>query len=144
MNYRDKIQKEITLPSGSTIVIKKLTTFNGSSMEKKFGESDIDYSIRIAKFVLLSKTGLLDGKLTIVERVENPESQISIEEILQEDANAIFDSVIEFSNLSKRDQGARMTFPEDKQGTEAGCQCAPNGQDVSGDTPIPTARPVAG
>lgn len=145
MSYRDRLRKTIQLPSGATIVIAKLNTFNEpflTTPRKRNGEAEAEEGngIRLAKFALCNPAnGPLEfegEKLRIVDKPEAALGEITIGELEQADATAIFNSVLDFSGLSKAGQEARDTFHE---GQTAGGATPSAGAIVS----LPADRPAA-
>jgi len=143
MSYRDRLRKTITLPSGATIVIHKLNTFNEPFLTTRRrncdGDNDIESGVRLAKFALSNPNNgplTFDGEsLRIVDKDEAGEGEITISQLEQSDADTIFKAVLEFSELTKAGQEARATFPE---GQEAGGSTSPNG----GVVPLHTNGPA--
>src|SRR5690348_15028986 len=105
MSYRDRLRKEIKLPSGATIVIHKLNTFNEPFLtaRRKNGDGDpeMESGVRLAKFALTNPgNGPLtfeNEQLRIVDKPEAGPGEITINELEQADADLIFKSVLEFS-----------------------------------------------
>lgn len=135
MSYRDRLRKKITLPSGATIVIHKLNTFNEPFLTPRRrgeGDADLESGMRLTKFALTNPNNgplLFEGEaLRIVDKPKADAGEITIEELEQADANAIFSEIIEFSGLTKAGQEARKTFPE---GQEAGGSNPSTGSIVS-------------
>ena len=135
-NYRQRLKKEIDLPSGERITIEKLNAFNAPFIEKRATEDDGQNGIRLSRFILTQKVGPLDG-MKIVETVTDSKTEIGIQEIEQADVDCIVDAVLEFSGLTKRGQEARKTFPETATN---GSACPPSREALSG---APADGPVA-
>ena len=130
MSYRDRLRKQLALPSGATIVIHKLNTYNEPWITpRRNGEEDA--GIKLAKFCLTNPNNgplQFEGEqLRIVDKTAG-EGEISISELPQEDAECIISAVVEFSGLNKAGQEARKTFPE---GQETGSAIASPGTVVS-------------
>lgn len=136
MSYRDRLRKKIELPSGATIVIHKLNTFNEPFLtpRRRNGDGDVDLEsgMRLAKFALANPNNgpLIFGSesFRIVDKPVAGEMEITIDELEQADADAIFKSVLEFSGMTKAGQEARDTFPA---GQETGGATPSAGQIVS-------------
>ena len=134
MSYRDRLRKKITLPSGGTIVIHKLNTFNEPFLSPRRrngsgeGDADMESGARLARFALANpNNGPLEFQgesYVIVDQPVAGPREITIGELEQADADAIFKTVIEFSGLSRAGQEARDTFPE---GQEEGGAAASRG-----------------
>ena len=131
MNYRERSpsRKEITLPSGAVIQIKKLNAYATPALAKRVADDEASYGARLSIYILTDRTGPLEG-LKIVEKVADEATEIAIEELDQADAEAIVSGVMEFSGLTKRAEEARATFPE--AGQTNGHQCAPSGNALPG------------
>jgi hypothetical protein len=135
MSYRTKLQKSITLPSGSKVNIRKLNAFNEPFLNKRQSETDEDAGNRVAKFILLNCIGpiVTDGEsLTVVEKKESEcsKNELGLTELDNVDATFIVNQVIDFSGMSKAGQEARKTFLEAQP--ENGGERASAGEAVSG------------
>lgn len=124
MSYRDSLKKKIVLPSGPTVEIRKINAFNLPFIEKRVKEDEGTHGVRLTRFILLNKIGLIDG-LRVVESVTDESKEISPEEIDHADLQFIVQNVVEFSGLSVRAEEARKTFPE-AEGSRG--ECPPAGQ----------------
>ncbi len=114
MSYRDKIEKEFTLPSGSKIRIDRLNVLNQPFTDKRASEDPSAYSFRLALFILCNKTGPIDGQFRIVEdgKVTDRNTEIAVGQLVQEDADFIVKSCLDFSGFGAAEEAARKTFPE--------------------------------
>lgn len=111
MNYRQRLEKSLLLPSGVTVRIQKLNAFATPFLEKRVSDDSSDHGARLSRYILTNKVGPVEG-LKIVETVQNPNTEIGIDELEQPDIDAIVAEVLEFSGLTKRGEEARKTFPE--------------------------------
>ena len=146
MSYRDRNRKSITLPTGATIVIAKLNTFNEPFLVSRKGDDDLASGVRLAKFALTNpnnsvmafQTGTEIERLRIVDKPTAGDGEITIAELDQQDADTIVREVIEFSGLGTAGREARKTFPE---GQATGGEPPSAGHDLprAADRPIETA-----
>lgn len=108
------MKKEITLPSGARIVIKKLNSFcEAFTTRKQTDEERQDASLR--KMLANPENGplMFEGKpLRIVDKPTAGDGEIRIEELEQADVNTLCQEIISFSGLDKAGAEARKTFPE--------------------------------
>lgn len=120
MNYRDRLSKEITLPSGSTLTIHKVNVYDTAYSDG--GGIDEQKGARIARYLMTQKTGKIDGVFSIVDKAkpDDPSTELTIAELDQLDAEFIVQQIMDFSGMTKRGEEARKTFPEGekKNGTE--------------------------
>lgn len=142
MNYREKIQKLLTLPSGSTVVIKKLNAYDLAGLERRASDDDLTYGVRVGGYILTKKTGKIDGQFSIVEKVDDETTQVSVEELEQLDAAEIVSAVYKFSGLTKRDEEARKTFPENTESPVAAGDGSSSGAVLSGSSSNGTITPA--
>ena len=119
MNYRDRNRKSIKLPSGATIVIAKLNTFNEPFIITRKGGDELAAGVRLAKFALSNPNNsvmVFQGdeveRLRIVDKPVAEVGEITIADLDQEDADIIVQEVIKFSGLDNASREARKTFPE--------------------------------
>lgn len=146
MSYRDRNRKSITLPSGATIVIAKLNTFNEPFIVTRKSDDELTAGVRLAKFaltnpansVMVFQLGTEIERLRIVDKVEAGSGEITIADLDQADADAIVREVIEFSGLGTAGREARKTFPE---GQATGGKPPSAGHDLprAADRPLETA-----
>lgn len=120
MKYRDRNRKSVLLPSGATIVIAKLNTFNEPFIVARKGDDELVAGVRLAKFALTNPANSPlhfphDGeveKLRIVDKPVADEGEITISDLDQADADKIVNEVVEFSGMGNAGREARKTFPE--------------------------------
>ena len=120
MSYRDRNRKQIILPSGATIVIARLNTFNEPFIITRKGGDELAAGVRLAKFalsnpnnsVMVFKGGEEIERLRIVDKPVAEAGEITISDLDQEDADTIVQEVIKFSGLDNASREARKTFPE--------------------------------
>ena len=133
MSYLDRQTKDIELPSGAKIRIRK---FNGFDVADSGGlvmpslvdgnaSGDADakatkQAVALAKKAILDCTGPMrfeDEELTIVDVpfCEQKPGEISLELVEQEDAQFIVDAVMEFSGFTGKEAAAAKTFREEPQ-----------------------------
>lgn len=138
-------RKSLTLPSGATTVVRKLSRMDFldqdrfpvaylvSSAQKASGAQEGGYTEEQAKFAarigcvcLLKACGRLrypDGKVvTIVNKQfdECTDNEVTIEELDDRDAEVIIREVTKLSAITKEDAAEAATFPEQPQGTGVG------------------------
>lgn len=130
-------RKKITLPSGASARIRPISANDylaefgnvpigirrqleesmKSKKENEIGEKEIDFVRRLGKIVLLKCCGAIDsaeGRLVIVDKPQHEcsDTEVSIEEIPQSDANHISDEVFKISGMTKEAADISAKFPE--------------------------------
>ena len=99
--YREKHQEEVTVPSGCEFRIKRLSPITVNRIK---GSRDLDeFSQDIEAIGKILVAAVVDPRLTI-ESVGD-ENTLSIEELDMEDLTDLLNKVIEYSGLSKTDEG---------------------------------------
>lgn len=132
-----KTRKEITLPSGGTCVIRKLSPLDLSGlpvMPQAFpqeGESKrpvdenraLQYGLSVSRAILskcVSKISYKDGDRLVLVKIVDKDfgdcgtNEISVEEVEQEDANMIVKEVMELSNMTKEAGQEAAPFREEQ------------------------------
>ena len=116
MKYRDRNRKQIELPSGATIVIAKLNVFNEPFITPGKKDEAETQGMKLSMFALTNPNNgpfSYNGEeARLVNKPVAGAGEITIGEIDQADADAIINSVVEFSGLTKSASEARKTFPE--------------------------------
>lgn len=149
--YRSRQIKTIKLPSGATIDIHKLNTFDEpfiAARRKRNGADEegaaFEDGLRFSRYVLANpKNGPLcyGGEcLRIVDKPEAGTGEITITELDQADADKIVAEVVDFSGLGRAGREAAKTFPEGQAPAES---VAHSGQDLrvpAGGPAEPSAR----
>lgn len=126
-----KLKKKIRLPQlGEEVEISKLNAHDAPFLEKRVAEESEAYGRKVSRFIILEKIGPICG-LRVVDKVSDPEKELSISELDQDDINFIAEAVLDFSGMTKRGEEARKTFPAEGQN---GSQRPPSGQSLSGET----------
>lgn len=117
MDIKEKTRKEITTPGGYKVIIRKLNLFSfmetGTipdifAVEKKATKEDLTKKIQqnptaLKQTLKISLVeGVVGGDLNIVDKSprECTGNEISYQEVPQDDAVAIINSVLEFSDMT--------------------------------------------
>lgn len=131
MRYKERNRKQIKLPSGATIVIAKLNTFSEPFIAQRKTDDDLTAGVRLAKYCLTNPANgpfcFEQESARIVDKPTADPGEITIEELEQDDADAIIREITVFSGLDKAGREARNTFPA---GQAPGDQPASNGDDL--------------
>jgi len=136
MSYKERSRKTIKLPSGATITIRKLAGYDFAKLgdwplafDRKPGngsqsptsdKKSFEFGVKMAKLILTDCTGPMtfEGEtLCIVNKPFNDttETELSIDELEQADAECIIDEVKRFSGMGKEAAETGRTFPEKPQ-----------------------------
>ena len=143
-------RKKITLPSGATVVVRKIAAqdfalhqgeipavYQPEGRPAKEGEPSqrqIVEGIRFMRVVLLSCCSPITGadgvrrKLVEKELDQTTDAEITIGELSDQDAQAIVTAVAELTNLGKEAASAARKFPEEP---ETPGVCGPAGPALS-------------
>lgn len=108
MSYRDRLRKEIKLPSGASIVIHKLNAYSESFLTPRKGDDDLQRGMVRSRYMLTNPLNgplCFDGEaLRIVDKDIAGPGEITITELEQADADKILEEIMEFSGLTKAGQ----------------------------------------
>lgn len=142
-----KVRKEITLPSGATVIIRppsmldvmqigeaptSLTRREKSKDKRPLTQAEIDWHVRSSRALLLHCTGLIRWPDKSARLVEKPfdecrEGEMTVEDLSAADVGAILEAV---GQLREETAEAVQTFPEAQppHTREHGC----NGEAIPG------------
>lgn len=130
-------RKEITLPSGGTCIIRKLSPLDLTGLKvlpqafpqesktgtKKVAEKDaVEYGLAVTRAILskcVGKISVKDGeRMALIRIVDKPfddcgTNELSIEEVEQSDADFIVKEVLELSSMNKEAGQLAEPFPQE-------------------------------
>ena len=137
MSYRDRTTRRLTLPSGATILVRKLAVGDFQSLGKvpsTLGEADrlrlrdakpetmtpadFDFIVKLTTLILTRCCGPLEFEgesLTLVDKpfAECADTEIAISQVEQADANEIVQAVNALSGMTKEAATKIRPFPEE-------------------------------
>lgn len=138
----NETRKTITLPSGGTVCVRKLSAYDfathfgdvpviapegapGTTRSRATKKDDPAFGLKFIRLALTVAAGPIkdpDGKTRrIVDKKfhECAEDEITLEEFPQADADAIFNAVLELSGMKGGAADKAAKFPEESAGTDS-------------------------
>ena len=158
MGYQNRSRKQITLPSGATVIIGRINQWGFLEIVKDLGianieavrkmaepkeinDLDVDATLRnvgmMRKLIVKSTSLMRDGGQTyrIVDKpfADCGAGELSVDELESEDAIAIFNEAMKLAGLAAADGDAAKPFPEEGS--------APNARSNSEAIRVPAVEP---